>query len=194
MRDATRLQKVYGSQITIGLGCEVGFNPDHVEATLARMEKYTFDWIGLSYHFHRVIPNDLHFNLVGKRDQRVLNLQQEEAESIISAYFTNLTSAVDYIPCNMLCHLDAVLRYHPHIQDVTLPWDLIEELLKKMAQKGIAMEVNTSGLLMRGESFPCQRIIQMAQALEVHMVLGSDSHRPENVGYGFERLQHLIIS
>lgn len=185
--EGRRLQKHYASQIKIGLGCEVGFNPEHVEDTLTRMAHYPFDWVGLSYHFHSISPESFHYNLVGKRDQRVLQLPKDEAESIITAYFRQLTVAVDCIPCDMLCHLDAVLRYHPQINEFALPWDLIDELLQKMADKKITLEINTSGIRMRNKTFPCQKIIQRAIDRGVEMVLGSDSHHPEHVGFAFDR-------
>lgn len=187
-----RLQKKYADKIEIGLGTEVGFNPEAIEETLHRLKRHDWDWIGLSYHYHRVEPEEFHYNLVSSRDSRVTTLSREKAAGILNDYYTILSQAIESLPCDMMCHLDAALRYHPEIREVPLPWKQIDNLLNKIKEKDITVEINTSGFLQRGEAFPQREILQAADKKGIRLVASSDAHRPSNVGYNFTKLPGLL--
>ncbi len=186
------LQKKYHTQIEILLGVEVGYNPERVAILQDRLAARTWDWIGLSYHFHRYQEDSYHYNLVSKRDQRVLALNTAEAEAILAAYYNSLSDAVDYIPCNMVCHLDAALRYHSGHPSFSQPWKEIKYLLKKLQDKNIALEVNTSGIAIRNEVFPGKEILYQAILHKIPLVASSDSHSPGTVGAYFSRLPDIV--
>ena len=57
----------------------------------------------------------------------------------------------------------------------------------------IALEVNTSGFVLRGEPFPSSRVVKEAQQLGVRLEAGSDAHRPEHVGRYFDWLPGLVV-
>ena len=190
--EGKRLQKLYKDDIDIELGVEVGYSPEHADTLLLRLSAREWDRIGLSYHFHRPADCRYHLNLVSKRDPRLLQLNIEEARKIEEAYYRNLTQAIEIIPANILCHIDGVLRYHPLRQDIDPPWPIIEALLDGMKKRGLALEINTSGIVIRGEVFPGKKILTMAVEREIPLVAGSDTHRPEDVGYGFTQLDKLL--
>ena len=191
-REGARLKEEYAHQISIGIGVEVGYNPEHVARLRVRIARREWDRIGLSYHFHRPPGENYHLNLVSKSDIRLQQLPIEQAEIIEKAYYSNLIDAVETIPATVLCHLDGVLRYHPQRDLLEPPWPLIEALLDTMQRKNIGLEINTSGLTIRGEVFPARKILGMALQRKLPLFAGSDSHRPEDVGYGFEKLEDLL--
>jgi len=186
------LKEQYSDKINVGLGVEVGFNPVCEEAILERLAKRSWDFVGVSCHFFKHKKFSSHLNLVSKRDVNALSLDALEAQGIISDYYQNLIRAVDVIPCDMVCHLDAVLRYHPEISSLQIPWDLIDALLNKMKNNGIGLELNTSGLALRGDVFPCRSIIDRAKEMNLSFYAGSDSHSPDTIGQGFNRLADLL--
>ncbi len=186
------LQEKYDSQIEILLGVEVGYNPEQVTILQDRLAARKWDWIGLSYHFHRYQRDSYHYNLVSKRDHRVLALTAAEAEAILAAYYTHLCDAVDLLPCNMVCHLDAPLRYHSGQPFFSQPWKEIQLLLKKLQNKNIALELNTSGIAIRDDVFPGKEILHQAILHSIPLVASSDSHSPESVGAYFSRLPDII--
>ncbi|MFX1456132.1 MAG: histidinol phosphate phosphatase, partial [Promethearchaeota archaeon] len=50
--------------------------------------------------------------------------------------------------------------------------------------KGMAIEINTSGVLKDlGSQFPSDRIIKEIIPRDIPLILGSDAHRPIYVGY-----------
>ena len=190
--DGLRLRKKYGDRITIGLGVEVGFNPTHVESLLARIHNRPWDRIGVSLHFLRYQQSKPHLNLVSKRDPHLSRLNITEAAAIEREYYRQLREAVDLLPGKVVCHIDGVLRYYPQRHKLEPPWDLIDILLDAIAEKGVALEVNTSGHAIRNEVFPGKTILQKALARKIPLVAGSDAHKPDDIGYGFDNLNSYL--
>jgi histidinol-phosphatase (PHP family) len=56
-----------------------------------------------------------------------------------------------------------------------------------IAEAGMGIEINTSGLNKPvGEIYPSSLIVSMAFERDIPICFGSDSHRPEDVGCGFD--------
>lgn len=186
-REGQRLRQVYGDRIFIGLGVEVGYNPKQVPAILEFLKQYTWDRVGLSFHYYEI--KDRHYNVVSRRKANLEPLGKQGVERVISDYFATLLEAVEVLPGTVLCHLDAVLRHHPEVHFTGAHRRQIREIFQGMLGKGMALEVNTSGFSHRGEQYPAAGILDEAIALGVPLVAGSDAHRPGEVGRFFERLR-----
>lgn len=190
--EGMRLKRIYSDKISIGLGVEVGFNPSQVDPLLKRIAKRNWDRIGISLHFLHDKKSASYLNLVSRREPQLTQLSLAEASSIEKEYYSYLTRAVELLPGTVACHVDGVLRYYPRRRELEPPWDLIENLLDKIAEREIALEVNTSGLAIRNEVFPCKKILQKAFARKIPLVAGSDAHKPEDIGYGFTTLNSYL--
>lgn len=184
--EGQRLQQVYGDRLRIGIGVEVGYNPKQVPAILAFLQRYTWDRIGISFHYYEIDGH--HYNVVSRRKGNLEPLGKQGVERVIFDYFATLLEAVEVLPGTVLCHLDAVLRHHPEVHFSEAHRHQITEIFQAMLGKGMALEVNTSGFSHRGEQYPVRSLIDEAVALGVPLVAGSDAHRPSEVGRFFERL------
>ncbi|MCI5150441.1 MAG: hypothetical protein D3916_13830, partial [Candidatus Electrothrix sp. MAN1_4] len=51
----------------------------------------------------------------------------------------------------------------------------------------IALEVNTSGYELRPHPYPSFELIRKSQQLGIPLIIGSDAHKPEQVGRYFTR-------
>jgi histidinol-phosphatase (PHP family) len=98
------------------------------------------------------------------------------------------------LDCDVLCHLDAVLRHLPGIRFNEEHRRLIGVLLDGMRAKGVALEINTSGFDYRGEAFPAPWIIAEALQRGITLRAGSDAHRPSEVGRHFEQLPGYLAA
>lgn len=183
--EGERLQGKYGNRITIGLGVECGFNPDTSDGLRARLSKRSWDQIGISCHYLKVPGVDHHINLFSRRTENIEIAQQIGWESLMDMYLKSLTEAVRQLPGTLLCHLDGALRHLPAFSLTVSHYAVIEELLAAVRDKGMAIEVNTSGIAIRHEPFPCRRLLAMIRSRGIPLVLGSDAHKPEDVGRYF---------
>jgi len=188
--EGQRLKGKYSENIEIGLGVEVGYNPKGKEELLKRLSRHSWDRVGISYHF--LETGSGHLNMVSRKQENIDALDQFGVEKVICMYYCGLRQAVEDIPGNLLCHLDAVLRHHPSIQFTDEHERLIDDLLDAVARKNMAVEVNTSGYRLKNEPFPSRSFLNKAIKRGIPLVAGSDAHRPEDVGRYFDRLPGLI--
>ena len=185
-----RLQERYRDIIDIRLGVETGYNREAVTSLQDKLTRYPWDRIGLSCHFHR--QGEVHLNLLSRRQESLKQLAAIGIEQVLTDYFNNLIEAVGVIDCDVLCHLDAVLRHYPNIQLQESHRHQIETLLDSLQVKGVALEINTSGFAYRGSPFPAPWIIKGAMERGIPLWAGSDAHQPDEVGRYFERLPSYL--
>lgn len=187
--EGLRLQDKYGEQLFIGLGVEVGYNPDRCEEILVELSERNWDRVAISYHYMRI--GDQHYNLVSRKKYNMEALGELGVDKVLSTYFDTMLEAVENIPAEVVCHLDAAMRYHPEVRLTAGHRRQIGTILAAMAARGMALEVNASGCRMRGEPFPDREIIEEAVRLNIPLAAGSDAHRPADVG-SFEMLAEIF--
>jgi histidinol-phosphatase (PHP family) len=185
------LQQKYRGRIDIGLGVEVGYNPDGVTETIAFLRQYEWDKIGLSYHFLR--HEGLHLNMLSRKAENMMEFSRLGVKKIISDYLEGLRVAVGQLPVTVLCHLDAALRHHPDILFDSGHQQQMVAILHELATRNVALEINTSGFDHRQEPYPPAWLIKQALQLGVNLVAGSDAHRPQEVGRYFDRLPTYML-
>jgi histidinol-phosphatase (PHP family) len=190
LAEGERLQEKYAHRLEIGLGVEVGYNPQRKDELAAFLKKHHWERVGISYHFLEV--NGRHYNMVSRRKENIEVLTGMGAEMVIRAYFEGLLEAVDSLAGDVLCHLDAVLRHYPGVRFTDEHRQLIVEILERLRRKGMALEVNTSGFPLRQEPFPALAFLRQAVRQGITLVAGSDAHRPQEVGRHFDQLPRLI--
>ncbi len=189
-QEGMRLKEQYRGVIDVRLGVETGYNREAVSTLREKLAQYPWDRIGLSCHFHR--HGETHFNLLSRNQESLARLAVIGIDGIITDYFNALIEAVEVIDCDVLCHLDAVLRHSPAIEFNADHRQQIETLLDGMQKKGVALEINTSGFDFRGFPFPAPWIIKGAIERGIPLSAGSDAHQPEVVGRYFDRLPEYL--
>ncbi|THB75203.1 MAG: restriction endonuclease, partial [Desulfobulbaceae bacterium] len=154
--------------------------------------KRSWDRVGLSYHYISVKNRDNHLNILTRNPDNLAILKSYDISALLTHYFKTLIGAVELIPANTLCHLDAGFR---HVEGVALDAEhreLIEQLLETVKNHSMSLEINTSGIRNRGIPYPEESIIRLALSHGIPLVAGSDAHRPEDVGRDFDRLEALL--
>lgn len=78
--------------------------------------------------------------------------------------------------------------FYPEFSDI--PSTQVEETLKVIGQKGMTIEVNTSGKTKYvGGWYPSDDILEKALFYHVDVTFGSDAHSPERIGEDFYHVQ-----
>lgn len=191
-RTGRQLQKKYSDRIAVKLGVEVGYSPTHGEELLKRLAARSWDKIGLSYHFHKVADDSCDINLVSRKAFNTEAIKRFGPKKLLTLYYDTLIQAVKTIPATHLCHLDAGLRFQQALPFTNSHRLQISKILRLISDKGMALEINTSGFAIRDEQFPSDKILKEAIRLDIPLVCSSDAHRPEDVGRYFEKLPGLI--
>jgi histidinol-phosphatase (PHP family) len=176
-QEGMALKKKYSGRIDIGLGVEVGYNPASVQEIINSLNCYQWDRIGISYHFMKY--EGRHINLLSRKKINMLEFSKIGVDLVLTRYLEGLLDAVRKLPGNVLCHLDAALRHHDDVKYEDNHLELMDQIINEAASQDMALEINTSGFPLRGESFPSVAIIKKAQQLGMKLVAGSDAHRPD---------------
>ena len=111
--EGRRLQQTYREKIAIGLGVEVGYNPEYCDELRERLAGRQWSRIGLSFHYARIPGDQDHLNLVSRKAENIRRAGEFGAERLLNGYVEVLLKAVQDLPATVLCHLDAALRSSP---------------------------------------------------------------------------------
>jgi len=186
-KEILHLKNKYSNNIQILKGIEIGLKPHLSEKYNTLLSNHSYDFVIGSTH------------LVDDIDPYYSEYWDgfDEKNQIIK-YFNlvleNIKSVDNY---DSLGHLDYILRYSPS-KNATLYYkeyeDIVEQILKHIINKEIALEINTSGFksgLMQPN--PSYDIIKLYKELGGRMVtIGSDAHSPEYIAYSYDKLFNLL--
>jgi histidinol-phosphatase (PHP family) len=129
-------------------------------------------------------------NIAGRSESQKL-FEKYPLDRLADLYFGLLDDAAATGLYDCLAHVDLYRRYGmAHYGDAikTIHQGRIEKLFETMKRNDVGLEINTSGLRHGlDEYYPGMDIINRARRAGVEIVaLGSDAHRPEDVGYDFD--------
>ena len=179
------LRHRYGDRIAVRAGLEVDFLPQ--ERTLIEdvLGRYDFDAVGGSFHFVRG------FNVASRKMQAPEN--PDERNALVETYYEGLIRMLEWPYFDFFSHPDVVkktgLVVPPHLER------LVDEFLRRLSEKGLALEFNTAGWDHPcGESYPSEDWVRRCRALNIPFTIGSDAHRPENVGIHFDKALAILMS
>lgn len=181
------MEKKYGGSLRIYPSIELGLKPELKEDYQKLIDSYPFDFVIGSTH------------LIKNQDPYYpdfwLNRREEE---VIASYFEQVLENLRAFPkFNSLGHLDYIIRYAPSKKTdyhYATYQDYLEEILKLLIQKGIALEVNTAGYVKGlGQPNPCTEVLERYYSLGGELItIGSDAHKPSDYAYGFPKVEELL--
>ncbi len=175
----------YGQQIQLWAGLEMGSSHHFLPQAHALLAAWPWDYILGSIHWTAGLPG---WETVAFAEGLELAYQR---------YFEELVLLAEEGEYDVLAHFDLVQRDAWTLCGRTLPIapykSLIHQALKAVIARGKGLEINTSPWSMDlAEPAPGLTILRWYRELggEI-LVLGSDAHRPEQVGQHFARAREL---
>lgn len=170
-----KLQRQYQGQITIRRGMEFGMQRGTIGRYQKLFRRYPFDFILLSCH---QIDNQEFWNGSYQKGRSQLEYNRD--------YYNEIYACMQrYKDYSVLAHLDLIVRYDPKgpiaFEKVR---DLIAAILELAIRDGKGIELNTSshryGL---NDLEPSRQILSLYKDLGGQIItIGSDSHRPDQLG------------
>lgn len=177
--------------LSIKAGIEAGEQACVTEETLKVVQAHPFDYVLLSQHMiDGVDPYRYDEFLAGRTPAEAYRRYAE-------CVWESLGRFSDF---DCLAHLGYCSKFAPHEPGLK-PFcrdyapDIVDEILRKLARDGKALEINTSGLKNGGEStIPGPDIVRRFVELGGEFVMfGSDAHYTEYVGYEFDRARQMAL-
>ena len=182
-----QLRNKYQPKIEIRTGMELGLQAQIADKVNAFAAKYPVDFvIGSSHLVHGQDPYYAEY-YEGKTEQQAYE-----------QYFLSILENAQAFDCfQVYGHLDYIVRYGHggaasyHCSDYV---DIIDEILRTAIEKGIGIELNTSGLRQEAkETLPSLAILRLYRSLGGEIItLGSDAHTPDFAGCAIREGQALL--
>lgn len=151
----------------------------------------------LAAHQYDVVLGSVH-NLRDTEDFYFLTDRSVDKRLLIERYFAEQLEMAKLGEFDVLAHLTYAYRYLGYGDDVPSPREfepLLRELFTALAQRGKALEVNTSGLYSTNPhpAMPDLWELKLFKECGGEMVtLGSDAHLAENIGKKISDGQQLL--
>lgn len=181
---------ILGGRINIRRGVEVDWLPEYVSWTRQEIDRWPFDYVMGSVHFIGKISDRL------EERNFLLDYKEEEflrgveffggVESLVRSYYREICALTRSGIFDGVGHIDLVKKYN----DGTLfsgyePWyqEAATDALNSIAQAGMSIEINTSGLDKKcHEVYPSLWILREARYRNIPVTMSSDGHTPEIIG------------
>ena len=171
--EAFALKTKYKDRIEVRVGLEADYIEGY-ESEIERIVKaYPWDYLIGSIHF------------LGDWDmtdfRQTERWKEQDPNEVYRRYYDAVRKAARTGYYDIIGHVDVIKRFCVHpTEDMTM---LEDETLRAIAEAGVAIEINASGLRHPcKEMFPGRRMLQEARNLGIPVTLGSDAHHPERLG------------
>jgi len=116
---------------------------------------------------------------------------RHDVHQLIEEYFTSVACLVETELFDSLAHIDVYKKYGrnhygPDVYD--LPKDFIRSVFHLIKDHNTALEINTAGMRFMNEFYPAPALMKMAREAGIELItIGSDCHRPEDLGKDLAR-------
>lgn len=174
-----------GSKVKIKLGLEVDWVPGKMEVVREKLDVKSYDYIIGSIHYVDDFPFDNPEMLDEWAKPGKVEWVWENYASLLADYISNF----DF---NIIGHMDLPKKFGHFPCDKKIFMERTDHAFELAGKKNMSIELNTSGLRKPvKEIYPSLEILKLAKARGLSITLGSDAHRPADVGANFKEAVEL---
>ena len=181
------MRSKYKNIITVGFGVELGMQPHLASFIMSYVNQYPFDYIIGSEH------------ITNKKDPYYPEFYEGRSEQdAYNEYFEDIVTNLDSLNqtgiklIDSLGHIDYVVRYGPNKNrdySYNIYGDIIDEILKRLIDREIALEINTGGYKHNlGQPHPSKEVLLRYKELGGELItVGSDAHKATELCRDFDK-------
>lgn len=188
VEECLNLKERYRGIIDLRVGLEADYIEGYEEQIRELLAPYPWDYLIGSVHF------------LGEWDitdyRQVHGWEGKDILEVYHLYYDAVKKSALAGLYDIIGHMDVIKRfgYGPQTPEGKAEVKELElETLKVIADSGIAMELNASGLTKPcAEMFPAEHLLQEALRLGIPLTLGSDAHDPSKLGDGLQEARQML--
>src|SRR5580765_6067122 len=170
-------------QLKIKLAMEVDFIPGQEQWIRDLAARHPWDYLIGAVHY---VSDSWDLD----NPKKISEWKHRDPFEVWTAYFERLTMAAESGLFEIIAHADLCKKFCFYPEQDCSP--LFTRFLKAAKQKGVAMELNTSGLRKDcKEIYPSPQIVHLAVHHGVPITFASDAHAPGEVGMNFAEAVQL---
>lgn len=171
----------------VKMGIEMDYIPGKEEEIQRFIEAYSFDYVIGSVHWIGDWGIDLaiHRHLYDERD----------INEAYRAYFDQVVTLAESQLFDFVGHIDLIKIFKFKPADQAFLEAEYDRVVEALAKSGTSIEISTAGLRKPvGEIYPDPLLLKKCYDAGVTIVLSSDAHEPEHVGYAYQQAIELARS
>ncbi len=196
MRDISNAQEKYSDKLKIFKGIELGEYILAPQKAKEILDADCYDAVLCSVHY---VPNAGWFKPYSKMDFQSPQFTDDFIKEYIGLYFDLLSETIDVCDFDILAHIHCPARYitgkYGRECDIMIFEDKIKEILKKIIDRNIALELNSARMRAgdRIHTFRLKEILDIYKNLGGKLItLGSDAHSKTYVANNFDLATGLL--
>lgn len=179
----SELAEKYKDRIVVKRGLEAEFLPGSEEWVRRFIGENDFDFVIGSVHF--VVNSEYEKPLFDRA------YDEAELESLYEGYFEAVRASARSGMFDIIAHFDLIKKFGGRSSKKID--ELIWEAMKAIKQSDLCIEINTSGLRKpEAETYPGEKVLTIAKEMKIPLTLGSDAHKPADVGRDFDKAIALV--
>ncbi|MCL2884975.1 MAG: PHP domain-containing protein [Oscillospiraceae bacterium] len=173
---AAAFAAAYNGPVRLARGIELGQPLADEARSRAVLAAHAWDVVLLSQH-----------DSPEGEDYYRINFNGRHLPTVMRAYLWELLRVIEWGHGHVLAHLTYPLRYMPPFDHAGYG-DELDAVLRAVAARGLALEINTGGLRSRRREInPAPEVVRRFFELGGELItVGSDAHRAADVGAHFE--------
>lgn len=177
VEEVLRLKEKYRGDIEIRLGIEADYVEGWEEEIVRLLGDHPWDYVIGSVHY------------LGDWDlfdtRQTYRWKERDIHAVYEAYYRAVTLAARSRLFDIAGHLDGIKRFAPARVPGEEAWQ--RQALDAIAEAGMAVELNTSGVRHRADGmYPSEAVLKGCLERAIPVTLGSDAHHPRHVGAHFD--------
>lgn len=179
VEDMKATRELYAGRVDVLLGLEADYVPGHENVVACQINAHDFD----------VVIGSVHPQIPEYRARYFAG----DTFAYQQTYFEHLADSAESGLFDVLAHGDLIKQLMPRSWSLSRILPDICHALDRIADSGVAMELNTSGWRKRlRECMPGPRILYEMANRRIPITLGADAHQPERVGENFDQALALL--
>jgi len=179
----SELAERYRDRIVVRRGMEVDYFPGTEPWVKKFIDENDFDFVIGSVHF--IGSGGSEKALFGQ------DYREEEVEELYEEYFEAVQASAESGLFDIIGHCDLIKKFGQRSNNRID--EAVRAALQAIKKADLCIEINTSGLRKpEREIYPSERILAIAKELRIPLTLGSDAHKPADVGGDFDAAIELI--
>ncbi|WP_169834498.1 histidinol-phosphatase [Paenibacillus donghaensis] len=182
VEEIMRLKKKYEGHIELLIGVESDVFKEYIHLYGQVYARFPLDYVIGSIHF--TSP----FKILKGLDWNAASDQERQTEFKRFMELTQLIIQSNWV--NIIGHLDRFNRGFSSFAEMLAPH--MDSILKMLAEKGVALEVNTSGFRNSEVWYPSMEVIERAHFFGLDVTFASDAHHPDRIGDGWEMVRDIL--
>lgn len=182
--EVERIKGEYGDRVTFMSGMEVDYLGEQWGPSSDYFTLLPLDYIIGSVHF---IPaqNGEMVDIDGRYESFARKMKEsfnDDIRYVVETFYRQSIKMVEAGGFDIIGHLDKVghnaSHYHAGIEDEPWYMALADELVDKVIESGVTVELNTKAYKEHGRFFPSDRLLGRLVKAGVPIIVNSDAHVP----------------